>query len=243
MSATTYAFSALTLLVGRQEGHLACKTLSSGVLAWLSVWSEVQICIRPSWCQRHSLSLASLKSRLVLPFWYWLTRVVPEKGPLNGCVCVYCKWHHLPISETGSNSLASDGSGWSDNIMSTIYETHISKNTVHIMWPQLNLKTASPQHTDRFIVLARWCQYAPLSNTRFLGPTRNAPKWHIDRFSHFAQSTYVLNTQRHADTQTTESVTGVAIPTAASVPCMLCGQNMKWHFTHTESCMVETDIR
>jgi len=21
-------------------------------------------------------------------FWYWLTRVVPEKGPLNGCVCV-----------------------------------------------------------------------------------------------------------------------------------------------------------
>ena len=22
------------------------------------------------------------------PFWYRLTRVVPEKGPLNGCVCV-----------------------------------------------------------------------------------------------------------------------------------------------------------
>ena len=21
-----------------------------------------------------------------LPFWYWLTRVVPDKGPLNGCV-------------------------------------------------------------------------------------------------------------------------------------------------------------
>jgi len=36
----------------------------------------------------HSLSLASVKSRLVLPFWYWLTRVVPEKGPLNGYVCV-----------------------------------------------------------------------------------------------------------------------------------------------------------
>ena len=41
------AFSALTLLVGRQEGHPACKKLSSGVLAWLSVWSEVQTCIRP----------------------------------------------------------------------------------------------------------------------------------------------------------------------------------------------------
>ena len=74
------AFSALTLLVGRQEGHPACKKLSSGVLAWLSVWSEVQTCIWSSWCHCHSLSLASQKSRLVLPFWYRLTRVVPEKG-------------------------------------------------------------------------------------------------------------------------------------------------------------------
>jgi len=31
-------------------------------------------------------SLASVKSRLVLPFWYRLTQVVPDKGPLNGCV-------------------------------------------------------------------------------------------------------------------------------------------------------------
>ena len=38
------AFSALTLLVGWQEGHTACKKLSGGVLAWLSVWSEVQTC-------------------------------------------------------------------------------------------------------------------------------------------------------------------------------------------------------
>ena len=81
-------FSALTLLVGRQEGHPACKKLSSGVLAWLSVWSEMQTCIWSSWCYCHSLSLASVKSRLVLPFWYRLTRVVPEKGPLNGRVCV-----------------------------------------------------------------------------------------------------------------------------------------------------------
>jgi len=39
------AFSDLTLLVGQQEGHPACKKLSGEVLAWLSVWSEVQICI------------------------------------------------------------------------------------------------------------------------------------------------------------------------------------------------------
>ena len=42
------AVSALTLLVGRQEGHPACKKLSGGVLAWLSVRSEVQTCIWPS---------------------------------------------------------------------------------------------------------------------------------------------------------------------------------------------------
>jgi len=44
----SYAFSALMLLVGRQEKHPACKKLSSGVLAWLPVWSEMQICIWPS---------------------------------------------------------------------------------------------------------------------------------------------------------------------------------------------------
>ena len=38
--------------------------------------------------QRIPLSLASIKSRLVLPFWYRLTQVVKDKGPLNGCVCV-----------------------------------------------------------------------------------------------------------------------------------------------------------
>jgi len=31
------------------------------------------------------------KIQIGLPFWYRLTWVVPEKGPLNGCVCV-CVW-------------------------------------------------------------------------------------------------------------------------------------------------------
>ena len=50
--------------------------------------NSVQTCIRPSRCHCHSLSLASVKSGLVLPFWYRLTRVVPDKGSLNECVCV-----------------------------------------------------------------------------------------------------------------------------------------------------------
>ena len=62
----------------------------------------------PADATAHSLSLASVKSRLVLPFWYWLTWVVPYKGPLihtgvcvfwslacNTCKhCVYCTSVH-----------------------------------------------------------------------------------------------------------------------------------------------------
>ena len=81
--------------LGGRKGIRPVKN-SGAVLAWLSVWSEVQTCIWPSWCHCHSLSLASVKSRLVLFFWYRLTRVVPDKRPLKGCVCVcngliYCK--------------------------------------------------------------------------------------------------------------------------------------------------------
>ena len=62
------AFSALTLFVGWQKWHLACKKLSSGMLAWLSLWGEVQICIWPSWCHCHSLSLAPVN-----PDWFYLS--------------------------------------------------------------------------------------------------------------------------------------------------------------------------
>jgi len=53
----------------------------------------------------HTLSLASVKSRLVLPFWYRLTWVVPEKEPLNGCVCVcgvgICPGEHMSVNRPG----------------------------------------------------------------------------------------------------------------------------------------------
>ena len=75
------------LLVGQQEGHPACKKLSGGVLAWLSVWSELQTCVCPSW--------------------YQLTRVVPDKRPLNGCMfynIVYWQFgNHQPIAYWSSH--------------------------------------------------------------------------------------------------------------------------------------------
>jgi len=85
----TACLQCFNLLVRQQEGHPACKKLSGWMLTWLSVWSEVQACIWPSWCHRHSLSLASVKSRLVSPFLYRLTWVVLDKGPLNGRVLTH----------------------------------------------------------------------------------------------------------------------------------------------------------
>jgi len=43
-----YAFSALTLLVGRQEGHPACKKLSGGVLAWYLSGARCRLAFGPA---------------------------------------------------------------------------------------------------------------------------------------------------------------------------------------------------
>jgi len=79
-----FAFSALTLLVGRQEGHPACKKLSGRVLAWLSLSGARR---RLAYGPADATATGSVKSRLVLPFWYPLTWVVPDEGRLK-CVCV-----------------------------------------------------------------------------------------------------------------------------------------------------------
>jgi len=50
--------------------------------------ARCRLAYSPADAHCHSLSLASVKSRLVLPFWYRLTRVVPEKWPWNARVCV-----------------------------------------------------------------------------------------------------------------------------------------------------------
>ena len=80
------AFSALTLLVGRQEGHLACKNRLVGCWCACLPGARCRLAHGPADATA-THSLVSVKSSLVLPFWYRLTWVVPDKGPLNGCVC------------------------------------------------------------------------------------------------------------------------------------------------------------
>jgi len=71
------------LLVGQHEGQLACKKLSGGVLAWFLSGARSDLHM----AQLMPLSLASVKSRLLLPFWYRLTWVVPDKGLFSVRVC------------------------------------------------------------------------------------------------------------------------------------------------------------
>jgi len=72
-------FSALTLLVGQQEGHPACKKLSGGMLEWLCLGSGADLHMAQLMPLPLTIS-CSRKSRLVhLPFWCRLTRVVPDK--------------------------------------------------------------------------------------------------------------------------------------------------------------------
>ena len=81
------AYSALMLLVGHQEWHSACKKLSGVMLAWLCVWVKVHICIWPSWCQCHSLSLAPVNPVLFYFPGFWPTVLSVE--PLVQClVCL-----------------------------------------------------------------------------------------------------------------------------------------------------------
>jgi len=52
----------LTLVVGHQKGCPVCKKLSHEVLAWLSVWSKMQmIYVWPSWCHHHLIISCFLK--------------------------------------------------------------------------------------------------------------------------------------------------------------------------------------
>jgi len=87
------------------------------LLVWLSVWSEVQIvCIWSSWCHCHPKtpsSLASFISRLVLPFWYWLTQVILEKRLLthtHTCLTAICPG--LP-RQAGTRRQNQSGFKWS----------------------------------------------------------------------------------------------------------------------------------
>ena len=68
----------------RQEGHPACKKTE-----WWGAGARCRLAYGPADATTTHCLFASVKSRLVVPFLYRLSWVVLDKGPLNGCVCVW----------------------------------------------------------------------------------------------------------------------------------------------------------
>ena len=74
-------------------GNITCINYSVCIHEW---WGAGMVICLEQGADLHTAPLMPLpltvscssKSRLVLPFWYRLTRVVPDKWLLNGCVCV-----------------------------------------------------------------------------------------------------------------------------------------------------------
>jgi len=96
-----------------------CACVRACVCARVCVSSFIALllCLRPCYIyiffelssHCHSLSLAPVKSRLVLLFWYRLTQVVLEKRPLNGssssssCPAISVCVKKLKVREAGLN--------------------------------------------------------------------------------------------------------------------------------------------
>ena len=89
-------FSALTLLVGRQEGHPACKKTEhwgAGMVICLERGADLHM------AQLMPLSLTvSCFSKIQIGFTFLVPAHPgsPEKGPLNGYVCVCVCFKHSP---------------------------------------------------------------------------------------------------------------------------------------------------
>jgi len=69
----TKIFGVLVKL-GRQEGHLACKKLSGGMLVWLRVWVRKGADLHMAQVMPLPFTIScSSKSRLLLPSWFYLS--------------------------------------------------------------------------------------------------------------------------------------------------------------------------
>ena len=89
-----HLFSGPHCWLGIRKSIRPVKSLSDGMLACLSVWSEVQmICVWSSWFHCHSIIFCFIKIQNGVPFWCWFIQVVLKKRPLDDvcvsvCVCV-----------------------------------------------------------------------------------------------------------------------------------------------------------
>ena len=88
----------MTLLVERQEVHPACKKQSGGVLAWLFVWSDVQIYLHMARLMPLPLTVSCF-SEILIGFTFLVLAHLGSPGQRAiKRVCVYCMGDsHLPV--------------------------------------------------------------------------------------------------------------------------------------------------
>ena len=79
-------------VVGRQKGHPACKkVVGAGVVICLERGADLHMAqLMPLPLTVSCFSKIQIGFTFLVTFWYRLTRVDLDKGPLNGCVCVQC---------------------------------------------------------------------------------------------------------------------------------------------------------
>ena len=146
--------SALTLLVGQQEGHPACKNgwWDTGVVMCLGQGADLYM------AQLIPLPLTiscSRKSRLILPFWCRLTRVVPDKiqEDCKTVVCV-CVWQLIQnILEKGIKLVYS--SVWKFGITMKIGQ-HLRKIWAREEWHIFWIIDQRPNLLDYLYFVSKW---------------------------------------------------------------------------------------
>jgi len=88
---SSYNFSALTLLVGYNPKSVRPANPNDEVLAWLAVWSEVQmICIWSSWCHCHPIISCFIKFQNGFTFLMPAYTCYPGKEDVKWEFCFVC---------------------------------------------------------------------------------------------------------------------------------------------------------
>jgi len=106
----------------------------------------------------------AVKSRLILPFWYRLTWVVPDKGPLNGGVCclTYVSWNILHFVFSLQLGVINCHDVWSMVDRIVCYENYAPRHTTTWMFSvysvqQQHLQLVNPKNGTMWYVTCEVC--------------------------------------------------------------------------------------
>jgi len=130
-----FAFSVLMLLVGRQEGHLACKNwvvryrhgYLSGVRCKWFTYGQVDC---------HAIISCSSKIQNGLPFWCWLTRLSWKKGHQTDVLVAAAAAAAVCSCSVNSQTFHSSTPVWSWSYLEQTYSHPFNSLVSRTAWRQ-----------------------------------------------------------------------------------------------------------